>query len=72
VRRRCHCTQTACGTAWWRARRRLDSGKVLPEISRGPKGGAGQGGGGRGTPERWADGEAAQTVSGGGVQRRRG
>jgi hypothetical protein len=35
-------------------------------------GGAGQGGGGRGAPERCADGEAVQTVSGGGVQLRRG
>jgi hypothetical protein len=35
----------------------------------GPRGGAGQGGEGRGTPERWVDGEAAQTASGGGVQR---
>jgi hypothetical protein len=34
-------------------------------------GGAGQGGGSMGAPERWADGEAVQTASGGGVQRRR-
>jgi hypothetical protein len=32
----------------------------------------GQGGGGRSAPERWADGEAAQTALGGGVQWRRG
>jgi hypothetical protein len=53
------------------ARWRLAGGKVLLEISRGPQGGVGHGGGGRGAPERWADGEAAQTASGGGVQRRR-
>jgi hypothetical protein len=33
----------------------------------GPRGGAGQGGEGRGAPERWVDGEVAQMVSGGGV-----
>jgi hypothetical protein len=55
-------------TSLWR----LASGKVLSEISRGPQGGVGQGGGGSGAPERWADSEAAQTASGGGVQRRWG
>jgi hypothetical protein len=40
------------------------------QRSRGDRrGGAGQGGEGRGTPERCADGEAAQTSLGGGVQR---
>jgi hypothetical protein len=46
---------------------RLVDGKVMLEISRGPQGDAGQGGGGRGAPERWGDGEAAQAASGGGV-----
>jgi hypothetical protein len=42
----------------------LGGDKVLPEISREPQGGgAGQGVGGRGAPERWADGEAAQMTS---------
>jgi hypothetical protein len=41
----------------------LGGGKVLPEISREPQGGAGQGVGGRGTLERWASGEAAQMTS---------
>jgi hypothetical protein len=54
------------------ARRRLASGKVLSKISRGHRGGAGQGGGGRGALERWADGEAVQTASGGSVQWRWG
>jgi hypothetical protein len=38
ARRRNHHTQTTRGTARWRARRRLDGGKVLPEISRGATG----------------------------------
>jgi hypothetical protein len=33
----------------------------------GPRGGAGQGGEGRGAPEWWVNGEAVQTESGGGV-----
>jgi hypothetical protein len=42
---------------------------VLPEISRGHREGAEQGGEGRGAPERRVDGETAQTASGGGVHR---
>jgi hypothetical protein len=53
------------------AQRWLAGDKVLPEISRGHRGGAGQGGEGRDTPKRCADGEATQTASGSGVQRRR-
>jgi hypothetical protein len=38
----------------------------------GHRGGVGQGGESRGAPEQCADSEAAQTASGGGVQRRQG
>jgi hypothetical protein len=55
-------------TSLWR----LASGKVLSEISRGAQGGVGQGGGGMGSPERWADSEAVQMASGGSVERRQG
>jgi hypothetical protein len=60
----------------WRARRRPSGGKpaarCTPGAPVGSQGGTRHGGGGRGAPERWADGEAAQMASGGGVQRRRG
>jgi hypothetical protein len=76
VRRRGHHAQRACGMARWRARRRLGGGSMAARRCRRSRGGhwegAGQGGEGRGAPKRRVDGEAAQTASGGGVQRRRG
>jgi hypothetical protein len=64
------------GTTQWCARQRLDADSPTVRCCRRPRGGhrggTGQGGGGRGAPERCADGEAARMVSGGGVQRRRG
>jgi hypothetical protein len=58
--------------AWWRAHRRLGGGSTAARCcwrSRGGhREGAGLGGEGRGTPERWVDGEAAHTTSGAGVQ----
>jgi hypothetical protein len=59
----------ACSSA---SRRWLNNGKVLRRPRRGHGEGAGQGGEGRGAPERWVDGEAAQTALGGGVRRRGG
>jgi hypothetical protein len=75
-RRRGHHAQTARGTAWWRAHRRLIGGSTAAMCCRRSRGGhregAGQGGERRGAPEQRVDDEAAQTVSGGGVQRWRG
>jgi hypothetical protein len=45
---------------------------VAGDLEGGHREGARKGGEGRGAPERWVDGEAAQMASGGGVQRRRG
>jgi hypothetical protein len=67
---------TARGMARRRARRRLGGGSTAARCcqrSRGGHGeGAGQGGEDRGAPERWVDGEAVPTASGGGVHRRGG
>jgi hypothetical protein len=75
TRRRGHHVQTARGTTRWRARWRLGSGSTVARCCQRSRGGhsegAGQGGVGRGAPERWVDGEVAQIASGGGVQRRR-
>jgi hypothetical protein len=72
--RRSHHARTVRRTAWWRAHRRLSGGSTAAMCCRRSRGGhregARQGGDGRGAPERWVDGEAAQTASGGGVQQR--
>jgi hypothetical protein len=51
------------------ARRWLNGGKVLPEISRGPQGRCRQGGEGRGAPERRVDGEVGGEFRDGSIQR---
>jgi hypothetical protein len=68
-----HHPQTVRGTAQWRARRRLSGGSMVARCCRrsqvGQREGAGQGGEGRGAPERWVDGEVVQMASGGGICR---
>jgi hypothetical protein len=73
ARRRGHHAHIVRRTARWRSRRRLEGGSTAARCCRRSRGGHGegdgQGGEGRGAPERRVDGEAAQTVSGDGVHR---
>jgi hypothetical protein len=71
-----HHTQTARGTARWCARRRLSGGSTVARCCwrscGGHREGVGQGGEGRGTPERRVDGEAGGEFRDDGVRRRGG